>query len=327
MSATQTSKQPGPAPAMKMPKPIEWFLNMWFEPTSPARWRLFERAFALTYIIYVADWSQWATEWLTNVGFHPTASMISSVYPPPITPMDPTYLPFFLIIVFAAPTFVIFGIFKRISLFVCCLCTIYIQLVDLNAAFTLTKLYIVFFFLQSIAPSPKWVFLPGKEEPVLRVSSWPIRIIQTTLCIQYCTAGTCKMFHGDWLKVSDILYGHSVGLYRNQIATYAIHYLPRPAWVVQSAMALMFEALAPLLFIIRRLRPIGIVVGVGMHIVIAVLMKDLLLFSAQMIAFYVLFLPERWCDVTEEWLDKHILSKLRGLVGLNKKAKPSSSAA
>jgi hypothetical protein len=67
--------------------------------------------------------------------------------------------------------------------------------------------------------------------------------------------------------------------------------------------ALSFEVFAPALFLIKRLRWVAIIVGVGMHIFIALLMKDLIFFSAQMITFYVLFLPDRFVDPVDTWVE------------------------
>ncbi|HEY0132483.1 MAG TPA: hypothetical protein VGB85_00350, partial [Nannocystis sp.] len=59
------------------------------------------------------------------------------------------------------------------------------------------------------------------------------------------------------------------------------------------------EVLAPLLLGVRRLRPLGILMGVGMHVFIAVNMHLLIYFSLQILCFYVLF------------LDADLLSRLR----------------
>lgn len=53
--------------------------------------------------------------------------------------------------------------------------------------------------------------------------------------------------------------------------------IPRAA-----ALALGFELLAPVLLGVRRLRPIGIGIGVGLHVVVAITMYQLIYFSLQM---------------------------------------------
>ena len=53
-----------------------------------------------------------------------------------------------------------------------------------------------------------------------------------------------------------------------------------------------FELAAPLLFAVRRLRPVGYVMGIGMFAMIAVTMRELVFFALQMCAFFVLFVDE-----------------------------------
>lgn len=51
----------------------------------------------------------------------------------------------------------------------------------------------------------------------------------------------------------------------------------------------------PVLFCVRKLRPVAFVIGIGFHLMIALMMKDLIFFSAQTWAFYALFVtPEQW---------------------------------
>ncbi len=57
----------------------------------------------------------------------------------------------------------------------------------------------------------------------------------------------------------------------------------------------LFELEAPVLFCVRKLRPTAFVIGIGFHFMIALLMKDLIFFSAQMWTFYALFIT------ADEW--------------------------
>ena len=67
------------------------------------------------------------------------------------------------------------------------------------------------------------------------------------------------------------------------------------AWTVQQHLSLAFELTAPLLFLIRRSRPVAFIVGFGFHFVITIMMKDLIFFTLQMWTFYVLFV------ISTEW--------------------------
>lgn len=272
--------------------------DFWFQAISPARLRLFERLFAISFIYYIAGWMGHAEEWLTDRGFHFSDAVMGIHFPDPLPLLTVDQLPYFQVLIFASPLLVVLGVFRRVALWLCFGCSVYIQLADINAAFTLNKLFIVFFLLLALQP-------PARQGADGRwyQSAWPTRIIQATLLIQYSTAGICKAFHGDWMRVHDILYGHSVGIYRTELASWIARNAPHWTWYVQSKLALGFEIFAPLLFINKyRIRVVGFVVGIGMHIVIAALMKDLIYFSLQMITFYALFLPDSWC----EWAQRKV---------------------
>ncbi len=289
--------------AKSMPaRALDWTLNMWFAPISPARLRIFEKAFTLTFIYYVANWGLYAREWLTTDGFHFSTDLTNYAYPDPVPPLPPEWLIPFMIVLIGAPTLIVLGVFRRPALFVTFCCAVYIQLVEIAAAFTLNKLFIVFFLLLLLVPDPEKIKVEGHDEPQWRQSAWPVRIIQSTLLIQYCTAGICKM-NGDWLKEADILYGHTAGLYRNWLATLAVLHLPHWTWIAQSVFALCFEFFAPVFFLVRKLRPLAFLMGIGMHIVIAALMKDLIFFSAQMITFYILFLKDSQVEPLDNWIE------------------------
>ena len=70
----------------------------------------------------------------------------------------------------------------------------------------------------------------------------------------------------------------------------ADHYRERPAWWALAYASLAFELFAPLLFLWKRTRGAAILFGIGFHLSIALLMKDLVYFSTQMITFYIVFL-------------------------------------
>ncbi len=127
------------------------------------------------------------------------------------------------------------------------------------------------------------------------VGGWATRTLQWLLLSWYVLAGLSKLA-GGWSLIPghEILYGHAQGWYENALAFWALHHLPRWVFVVLQQVSLYFEIYAPLLIIPRRFRPIGMLIGIGMHVGVAMLMIKLWLFSAEMICFYLLFLPLRW---------------------------------
>jgi hypothetical protein len=166
---------------------------------------------------------------------------------------------------------------------------VYVQAVDQPSAFTINKLYVVFFFVLSLTRAPR-TFMD--EDGVMRsyISAWPVRVVQATLIIQYFTAGLSKAVWGNWLSEPHALYTHAVGLYRNEVAAFLVHTVPAAFWPVLGFGALSFELLSPILFLVRPLRIVGVVWGVGFQLIIALMMKDLIWFSLQLISVYVLFL-------------------------------------
>jgi hypothetical protein len=80
--------------------------------------------------------------------------------------------------------------------------------------------------------------------------------------------------------------------YMTDAAAWMVRSLPMPVWTGLQHLALAFELAAPLLFVVRRLRPLGYIMGLGMFVTIAVTMRELIFFALQLCAFFVLFLDE-----------------------------------
>jgi Vitamin K-dependent gamma-carboxylase len=136
----------------------------------------------------------------------------------------------------------------------------------------------------------------------LFVCAVPIRVIQATLILQYLAAGIAKAFRGDWLKYSDVLYTQVQGVYRTEIAAWMLRNLPVWAWTVMQWISLLFELEAVVLFTVRKLRWIAFTVGMGFHLMIALLMKDLIFFSLQMWSFYALWITADEYRAAWGWL-------------------------
>jgi hypothetical protein len=126
------------------------------------------------------------------------------------------------------------------------------------------------------------------------ISAWPVRTLQWFLLIWYALSGTAKL-QGDWSLWSsnDVLWTQLQGWYQNPFCFWILQHVPKAVIGLFQQIALYFELLAPLWLLPRRIRPVGIVVGIGMHLAVAALMSKLWYFSAEMIAFYILFLPTR----------------------------------
>jgi hypothetical protein len=81
-------------------------------------------------------------------------------------------------------------------------------------------------------------------------------------------------------------------MYRTDLTAWMLRNLPKWIWSLLQNGSLVFELTAPLLFGVRRTRPLAIFVGSAFHLGIAATMYMLILFSAQVMAFYALFFSE-----------------------------------
>ncbi len=100
---------------------------------------------------------------------------------------------------------------------------------------------------------------------------------------------------GDWLTHGDVLYTQVQGIFRTEVAAWMLRTLPVWAWTAMQWAALLFELEAPVLFTVRKLRPIAFVLGMGMHLMIALTMNHLIQFACVMWSFYALFIT------SDEW--------------------------
>lgn len=286
-------------------------LDFWFEPIVPERLIFWQRIVAFSFLYYTAFWGLHAREWLTSEGFHLSAAATSLAYPSPYPLVPGILLIPFLVLLYGSTILLILNIGGRLTKFVVLAFAIYLQYVDQPASFTLNKMYILSFGMMFFASAPKKVWVQGAAGLVqaIRQSAWPVRVMQATVIIMYCTSGICKSLHGAWLSHSDILYGQVVGMYRTEIATFMIHHMPHWFWVFSSAFALIFELGAPLWFMVRKIRLWGLLAGFIMHLGIAIFLKSLVFFSFQMLTIYLLFLPDRWTL----WMETGISRYLRSL--------------
>jgi hypothetical protein len=275
-------------------------LAFWFEPLDPVRLDSFRRAFAASLLIYLGTWFMNAYEWLTDHGFHYTAATERAGLAPPLPTLPPALVPWFGLLVLVCTGALMLGWKPRLFTWLTLGVAVYAQLVDQNSAFTINKLFIVGFLILALAPAVRRI--PGDDgRPVERQSAWPLRTLQATLLIGYATAGWCKIFHGNWLGDPDILWTQVQGSYRTETAAWMLRILPKAAWSAMMYAALAFEVAAPVLFTVRRLRGIAFVVGIGFHLLIAVTMNKLILFSLQFLTFYLLFLGAGEIHALRAW--------------------------
>jgi hypothetical protein len=270
--------------------------RFWHAPIDAAPLAAFRQAFAWTMLIYFVAWARHADEWLTDAGYHPPLAL-DPVNGPQLPLLPGAALPFVGAIFFAALLAYIFGFARKVVVWILLAAAIYTLFVDPISSFTINRLFVIGLAVLAIAPDPEPAPEPTSESeprPPTLQRAWPTRMLQITVVAQYFGSGLCKALNGDWWGGEDVLFAQVQGVYMTDFAAWLVRTLPHWAWTVQQELALWFELLAPLLFAVKRLRPLAFVLGLGLHLVVALTMHQLIYFSLQMACFYLLFLPPEW---------------------------------
>ena len=262
----------------------ESFLDWWFKPMGVLPLRIFEGLLVSSMLYYFYGYLKTPEWWLTNKGFHVSAEATSLHYlpPPPLPPAE--WLTSLTIGFYFLGGLYLMGMWRRVLNWVFFGVCVYIQAMDQPSSFTINRMFIISFFFLGLQSKEEWI--DGKR----MTSGWIVRIFQLTLVIQYIGAGICKFYWGDWLGRNDIIWTQAQGHYKNELAAWAVNDLPMFGWYLLAWFSLGFESLAGVLFAWSRTRHATVVLGVLFHLGIAVLMKDLIYFSLQMITAYVFFI-------------------------------------
>lgn len=253
--------------------------RFWYASIERAPLEVFRQAFAWTMLIYFIAWARTAEEWATAAGYHPSAA-IDPVHAPQLPLLPEAALAIVGLAVLGCLLAYIFGFARHVLAWVLLGVSIYWLQVDPISSFTINRLFVIGWFVLALAPDSN--------------IAWPTRCLQLLLVTQYFASGLCKTLHGDWWGGEDVLWMQVQGIYMTDAAAWMVRTLPHVVWRVQQEIALWFELLAPLLFAWPRLRPVAFVVGLGLHVVVAVTMDQLIYFSLQMACFYLLFVPPEW---------------------------------
>jgi hypothetical protein len=270
---------------------LEAWRRFWYAAIDPAPLAAFRQALAWTMLIYFVAWARNADEWLTAAGYHPAAA-VDPLNAPQLPPLPEAALPWVGAVFFACLLAYIFGYARRVLVWVLLAAAIYVLQVDPISAFTINRLFVVAWFVIAIAPEPEPE--PDEQGEGQKQIAWPTRMLQLVLVTQYFASGLCKTINGDWWGGEDVLWMQVQGIYMTDAAAWMVRTLPHWVWRVQQELALWFELLAPVLFCVKRLRPLAFVLGLGMHLLIALTMDQLIYFSLQMACFYLLFVPPQW---------------------------------
>lgn len=250
------------------------------------RLRIFEVAFTLQYTVWMGMLFVNPEEWLGQEGFHISLLDQNSGYwqPWPRLPLFGLYV--FGIALYGGVIMILANRLRRLGLWLVLACAIYVQYADTPSAFSVSRLNIIVFAILATAPPP-WQDDKGR----MRQSLGPVRLCQALMIMLYFTAGLAKVTAGDWLEHDDVIWSHTQGVYRTEFAAWLVREMPMSYWTFQKWLALTFEMGSPLLFCFRRLRPLGLMLGLGFHLTIALCFWSIWPFSLHMVTYYFLFLP------------------------------------
>lgn len=255
--------------------------------------RVFEVLFTSGFLLRMGWLGLSWREWLTEEGFHLNAAELAAVgCPEPLPLLTAPGVALLAAVICLSAAGLMLNKARRLALLGLFSCALYTQGADWMSASSVSKLFVGVYGILLLTPG----YVRDAGSGRLVICAVPVRLVQGTLICQYLAAGTAKAFgKGDWLKYSDVLYTQIQGTFRTDFAAWCLRTLPVWSWTVMQWTTLLFELEAPVLFCVRKLRPIAFVIGMGMHLMIALMMKNLIFFSVVMWTFYALFVtPEQW---------------------------------
>lgn len=268
------------------------FGSFWTGEGSLARFRLFKVFFSIAFLVYMGRNLLAAGEWLTDSGFHLSAAASRSGGTTPLPTLPDWAVPLFAMAILGSVGGVILAPrLRRVWFGLLAVLAWYAEGVDPASAFALNRIFVAGFFFIALSP--------GYDPASYRGSVAGLRAFQLFLVTLYLVTGLPKALEGDWLVHTDVVWTHAQGHYRTPLAAWMLRHLPLWGWATIQYSVLIFELGAPIWLTWRRTRPVAIVFGLSFHLGIALLMKAVWVFSLQMVAFYVLFLPDDWA---REWI-------------------------
>ena len=176
----------------------------------------------------------------------------------------------------------------------------YVALADRLAAFTVSRLAPVIALVICLSPAgtrfsvDAWLARRAREEGLGdEMRGRTMRFFQALLVVFYTASGVCKA-RGDWLKHPAVLWTHLHDSYQTGFAYLLANTLPGFSWTVFQGLTLLFECLACIWLVPRRMRPIGLAFGVMMHTLIGLMFGPVIWFSLLMITLLCAsYLPDR----------------------------------
>ena len=242
--------------------------------------------------------------WLTDVGFvvppRAVADYRQPLYIPPI--------PAWLAAVVAAATITSglatsLGYRTRWASGVFAALLAYLALADRLEAFTVNKLGTAVAIALFASPSGARFSIDAwrrekkrtqDESPVTHVSWGSVRFFQVLLSFMYLASGIAKA-KGGWLSDPNVIWSHLHDSYQTTFTYFLASSVPAAGFTLFQFLTLAYELGAPLWFGVRRLRPLGLTFGLGMHASIGLMFGPVVWFSLlMMVLLFGSFAPLGW---------------------------------
>ncbi len=294
-------------PAAKRP-PLQ---HEWFGTELIARLELLRVCAPLAILGFMSSRIAYADHWISDAGFCvPDLGVTDphqSYYLPPVSP-SVAWAVACALVVSGLCVVVGFGTRRAAGLFAVLLA--YVAVADRLAAFTVSRLAPVVALAICLSPAgtrfsvDAWLARRKRaaeasddghaEAPLVEeMRGGTIRFFQALLVVFYTASGICKA-RGDWLKKPGVLWTHLHDSYQTLISYALANTLPGFSWTVFQGFTLLFECLALVWLVPRRLRPLGLLYGVSMHAMIGLMFGPVIWFSLLMISLLCAsYLPDR----------------------------------
>lgn len=274
--------------------------RLWVGPVPGWRMRAFEVLFTLQFLIWMVTLYRHPFEWLGEDGFHVDLGELNRSYWQAWDKLPAWAVVMFGLALFGGCGLIFWGRrWKRLGLGMALGCAVYALYADTSSAYSISRLNVLVFGILVTAPGS----VRGLNGEELRWAGAE-RLCQGLIIALYFLAGVAKVWHGDWLEHDDIIWSHMQGKYRTELAAWLVREMPMGFWVGLKWLALLFELGAPLWFGLRRLRPVGIVLGLGFHATIALCFWSIWPFALHCVAYYVLFVPDACNGYARDWSSK-----------------------
>lgn len=279
---------------------IQRLWSFFMDPMPRIRLSAFRIAMGLAGGLYLGFRFCYAQEWLTGRGFHLGHEAIG-FYPQSFPLLPEQGVVVFQIVM--ALTFLCFiaGWAVRWSGLALLAGVIYVTYADPLAAFSPNKILIVSLAVITLG---EWLRYPvsGPEGAKSYIYAWPVRVLQITFLVHLFCAGWVKIVFGEWYQEPLVMWSQIQGTYRTEFAAFLLRHLPLRMWGAIQDGGLVYELVAPFLFLIPRTRTFAIVSTIVFQLSIAVLMAYLIFFNLIMLSFLWVFIsPGTLAAIKDRW--------------------------